>query len=113
MKPSAILINTARGPLVDEDALYDALDNNRLRGAALDAFNVEPVPKQSPLLSLGDKVLLSPHMVGGSGGGAQGENIQWATDAALAALRGQIPRHIVNPDALPAWRKRFEGKSLL
>ena len=113
MKPTALLINTARGPLVDEDALYTALEQNRLGGAALDAFQVEPVPKQSPLLSLGDKVLLSPHMVGGSGGGVQGQNIQWATDAALAALRGQIPRHIVNPDVLPAWRKRFEGKSLL
>jgi len=113
MKPNALLINTARGPLVDEDALYNALDANRLGGAALDAFQVEPVPKQSPLLSLGDKVLLSPHMVGGSGGGVQGENIRWATDAALAALRGQIPRHIVNPDVLPAWRARFEGKSLL
>ena len=113
MKPTALLINTARGPLVDEDALYSALEANRLGGAALDAFNVEPVPKQSPLLSLGDKVLLTPHMVGGSGGGAQGQNIQWATDAALAALRGQIPRHVVNPDVLPAWRKRFEGKSLI
>jgi phosphoglycerate dehydrogenase-like enzyme len=113
MKPTALLINTARGPLVDEDALYNALDRNELRAAALDAFNVEPVPKQSPLLGLGEKVLLSPHMVGGSGGGVQGQNIQWATDAALAALRGQIPRHVVNPDVLPSWRARFEGKSLL
>jgi hypothetical protein len=52
-------------------------------------------------------------MVGGSGGGVQGENIKWATNAALTALRGQIPRHVVNPDVLPAWRKRFEGKNLL
>jgi phosphoglycerate dehydrogenase-like enzyme len=104
MKPTALLINTARGPLVDEDALYTALDQNRLGGAALDSFQVEPVAKQSPLLSLGDKVLLSPHMVGGSGGGVQGQNIQWATNATLAALRGEVPRHVVNPDVLPSWR---------
>jgi phosphoglycerate dehydrogenase-like enzyme len=113
MKPSAILINTARGPIVDPDALYDALANDKLGGACLDAFEVEPVPKQSPLLSLGNKVLLSPHMVGGSGGGNQGQNIQWATDAALAALRGEIPRHVVNTDVLPAWKERFGGKSLI
>ena len=113
MKPTAILMNTARGPLVDGDALYDALSSDRLRGAALDVFEEEPVGKQTPLLSLGDKVLLAPHMVGGAGGGQQGQNIDWATDAVLAALKGEVPRHVVNEEVLPVWRKRFGGKSLI
>ena len=113
MKPTAILMNTARGPLVDEGALYDALAADRLRGAALDVFAFEPVPKQSPLLSLGDKVLLAPHMVGGAGGGRQGQNLEWATKAVIAALRGEVPRHVVNEEAVPRWRERFGGKRLI
>lgn len=59
-KPSDVLINTARGPIVDQDALIDALLTNRLRGAALDVFEQEPLPKNSPLISM-DQVLLAPH----------------------------------------------------
>ena len=59
-KPTAVLINTARGPIVDQNALIDALKENRIRGAALDVFEEEPLPNDSPLLSL-SQVLLSPH----------------------------------------------------
>lgn len=60
MKPSAVLINTARGPVVDEPALVEALQAGRPGGAALDVFEVEPLPIDSPLMQM-DSVLLSPH----------------------------------------------------
>jgi len=60
MKPSAVLINTARGPLIDEAALVDALRKGKLAGAALDVFEDEPLPADSPLLKM-DNVLLAPH----------------------------------------------------
>jgi D-3-phosphoglycerate dehydrogenase len=60
MKPSAILINTARGPIVEEPALVEALQAGRIAGAALDVFEIEPLPLESPLLRM-DNVLLAPH----------------------------------------------------
>ncbi len=60
IKPSAYLLNTARGPIVDEPALVRALQNGRLAGAGLDVYEVEPLPKDSPLLKM-DNVLLAPH----------------------------------------------------
>lgn len=76
MKPSAILINTARGPIVDEAALVAALQKQAIAGAALDVFEHEPVPDKSPLLKM-DNVLLAPHNSNSSP--AAWENVHWNT----------------------------------
>ena len=71
MKSSAVLINTARGGLVDEEALVSALQEGRIGGAGLDAFLYEPLPQGHPLVDC-PKVLFSPHVGGGTGGGQKG-----------------------------------------
>lgn len=65
MKPTAYVINTARGPVIDEQALVNVLKERRIAGAALDVFEVEPLPKNSPLRNM-DNVLLAPHNANGS-----------------------------------------------
>ncbi len=113
MKPSAILVNAARGPIVDVDALFDALDGDRIAGAALDVLPEEPPEPQLALLGLGDKVLLSPHMITANGGTGLSLAVPWVEAAILAALRGDVPKYVVNEDALPKWQSRFGGQSLI
>lgn len=113
MKPTAILVNAARGPIVDIDALFDVLDKDRIGGAVLDVLPEEPPDPQTHLLGLGDKILLSPHMITANHGTGLQVAVPWVEQAVYAALRGEVPKHVTNADVLPKWRERFGGKNLL
>lgn len=76
MKPTAVLVNTARGPIVEEKALVAALQSGKIGGAALDVFEQEPLPKDSPLLKMGN-VMLAPHNANSSP--AAWERVHWNT----------------------------------
>lgn len=96
MQPHAMLINTARGQVVDEDALVAALREGRLAGAGIDAFATEP-PFGSPLLELAN-VIVTPH-VGGLSHRSIADMTAMATASVVAVLRGEIPVGTVNPEA--------------
>jgi D-3-phosphoglycerate dehydrogenase / 2-oxoglutarate reductase len=104
MKPAAILINTARGELVDEDAVARAIEERWIAGGAVDAFAREPLPLDSPLRRVdAERLVLTPHNVSHSEAGRRA-NLRLALDQILAAARGEPPRHTVNPEAIPRWR---------
>ncbi|HQD41858.1 MAG TPA: phosphoglycerate dehydrogenase [Bacillota bacterium] len=86
MKPTAYLINAARGGVVDEDALYKALKEGRIAGAGIDVFSTEP-PTQSPLLGL-QNVILTPHM-GGFTDGALSMTSEFVSQVVVDALKGR------------------------
>ena len=107
MKASAILVNTARGQIVDENALCDVLKNGRIAGAALDCFEVEPLPLESPLRTL-PNVILTPHMIGHTYDAHH--SLEMATrDNIARVIAGQQPRYVRNPEVLPAWIKRWSA----
>jgi len=112
MKQNAILINTSRGPCVQEPALIEALLKGQIGGAALDVFEEEPLALDSQLRNLGDRVLLSPHVVSNNVGSGLGPGIAWATESVLSALRGEVPDNVYNKDVIPRWQRRFGGKSV-
>ena len=97
VKPGAFLINTARGELIDEAALCEALQSGRLRGAALDAFASEPPEKDNPLLAL-PQVIATPHS-GAHTDGAMNAMGWGALRDCLAVLRGEKPAYPVNLQA--------------
>lgn len=96
MKPGAILINTARGSLVDEQALLDALEHGQLAGAGLDVFDPEP-PEVTNKLLWRDDVIATPHVAGATGAS---KDRLWrdAITQALQVLRGERPPYLVNAE---------------
>jgi D-3-phosphoglycerate dehydrogenase len=97
MKPTAYVINTARGGLIDHDALYEALKGKKIAGAALDAFEQEPLG-ETPLRAL-DNCWLSPHAAGSSRD-ARACSKHAAVENVLRFFRGERPLHTVNPEVL-------------
>jgi D-3-phosphoglycerate dehydrogenase len=100
MRDGAYLVNTARGELVDEAALVDALRSGRLSGAALDTYASEPVPPGHPLLAM-PLVLALSHLAGASRDVAGQAAHGIAADVGRF-VRGEPPWHCLNPEALPA-----------
>lgn len=98
MKPTAYLVNTARGEIIDEVALYNALRRRTIRGAALDVFQEEPLPRYSPFLNL-DNVTLTPH-IGATAMDVPTKSARIIADQIAAYLSGKKPKNVVNPSVL-------------
>jgi len=104
MKPTALLINTARGEVVDEEAVARALNEGWIAGAAVDAFAKEPLPADHCYRAVDPaRLILTPHNIAHSEAGRRA-NLRLAQDQILAVGRGEAPEHTVNPDAVPRWR---------
>lgn len=101
MKKGAILVNTARGALVDAEALVAAVESEHLRGAAMDVFEIEPLPADHPYCGT-EGIVLSPHI----GGATEEAMLRTAVETAgqvIDVLAGRRPEHLVNPEV---WEKR-------
>lgn len=109
MKDDAILVNTARGPIVDTAALIEALREQRIGGAALDVYDREPLPLDDPLLTL-DNVLLAPH-AGSATLEARTAVARLAASNLIAALAGERPPSIVNPEVLGQVKHSLQGQA--
>jgi phosphoglycerate dehydrogenase-like enzyme len=96
MKSSAVLINTARGPVVDPDALLDVLEAGKIAGAGLDVTDPEPIPADHPLVDL-PNCIVTPHIASASVT-TRDKMAMIAAENLLAGLRGERLPHCVNPD---------------
>lgn len=96
MKKTAFLINTARGPIVAEEALFHALKNRMIAGAGIDVFEKEPIEKDNPLLKL-DNIVITPHIASASIDTRTNMAILAATNL-IEVLKGRVPTNLVNPE---------------
>jgi D-3-phosphoglycerate dehydrogenase len=105
MKPNAVLVNTARGSIVDEPALVQIARERPAFTVALDTFTHEPLPAESPLRTL-PNAILTPHGIGHTQ-----ESLAALVPAAIEnvtrVLRGQLPLYVRNPDVIPEWSRRW------
>jgi phosphoglycerate dehydrogenase-like enzyme len=111
MKPTAILVNTARGSIVDEQALADALNEDRIFGVAFDAWDQEPPSMDNPLFTCDpQRAILTPHSVGHSLEiGPAG--VEMAIRTVSRVLEGELPESVANPEVIARWQARFGGPS--
>jgi len=107
LKPGAFIVNVARGAAIDEQALVEVLQERRIAGAALDTFEVEPLPAHSPLRSLSN-VILTPHMVGHTREAYEAIP-RTALQNILNVLAGEPPVHCKNPEILQRWHGRLSA----
>ena len=98
MKPGAYLINTARGRVIDEKALYKALKEKWIAGAALDVFWQEPLPKNNPLLEL-DNIVVAPH-IGSATIETRSKMAEIVAENLIAFYEGKVPPNLVNKDVI-------------
>ncbi len=111
MKPSAFLLNTARGAVIDEHAVARAIEERWIAGAAIDVFEPEPLPMTSPLRELDQqRVILTPHSVGNSYAARMGGH-RLAVETIKRAMNGEVPEHVVNPDVVERWRERLAARA--
>ncbi|MBI3326564.1 MAG: hypothetical protein HYZ81_07665 [Nitrospinae bacterium] len=107
MKPTAYLINTSRGEVLDEAAFCRAINEGWIASGALDVYQQEPLPLDSPLRDLDpSKVILTPHNISHSPASAAGGR-RLAVDSMLKAFAGEVPEYVMNPEVIPAWKRRF------
>jgi D-3-phosphoglycerate dehydrogenase len=105
MKPGAILVNVARGPVIDDAALIEALGEGRIGGAALDVFATQPLPLDHPYFGF-DNVIVTPHLAGLT----NESMLRMGTGAAsevLRVLKGELPVNLRNPEVVEHYRRRF------
>lgn len=108
MKETAILVNTGRGPLVDQRALYEALKSGRIGGAALDVTDPEPIAADDRLLTL-ENVVIAPHIASASVA-TRGRMAMLAAESLLTALSGRTPKDTVNRKVARAWRTAWRRR---
>jgi len=101
MKPQSILINTSRGPVIDEEALISALRSKRIAGAGLDVLESEPPDWKNPLFGL-ENVVITPHIAGYSDEHLE-NSWRLSVETALNLFNGRWPRSCVNPEVKPRW----------
>lgn len=105
MKPAAVIVNVARGPIIDDDALIAALRENRIGGAALDVFAAQPLPPEHPYFSF-DNVVVTPHMAGITEESMMRMGVG-AVEETLRVLAGELPVNLRNPEVVERYRQRF------
>ena len=107
MKPTAYIINTSRGPAINEADLTRALNEGIIAGAALDVFETEPTPIGNPLRQVDpSRLIITPHNIGTNPGSLEAGQ-RMAAESILSILDGKAPETVVNPHAIDLWRQRF------
>ena len=105
MKPTAVLVNVARGPIIDDEALIAALREGRIGGAALDVFATQPLPPEHPYFGF-DNVIVTPHMAGITEESMMRMGVG-AAEETVRILAGELPVNFCNPEVLEHYRRRF------